>query len=97
MSYVSFEKGQKNRCEVAIMKNPTCIYEKGASNALLLHSTIRTILTEFRLVAVECISTSTHHVCFEAKSYLSRLERKPVLVVSDKVRHKPGYTITMDG
>ena len=74
------------------MKSPTCFYEKGASNALLLRSTIRKILTEFRLIAVECrcISTSTHHVCFEAKSYLSRLVRKPVLVVSDQDRHKPG-------
>ena len=79
------------------MKNPTCIYEKGASNALLMRSTIRTILTKFRLIAVECISTSTHHVCFEAKSYFSRLVRKPVLVVSDQVRHKPGCTITEDG
>ena len=81
------------------MKSPTCFYEKGASNALLLRSTIRAILTEFRLIALECrcISTSTHHVCFEEKSYLSRLVRKPVLVVSEKVRHKPGCTITMDG
>ena len=81
------------------MKSPTCFYEKGASNALLLRSTIRKILTEFRLIAVECrcISTSTHHVCFEAKSYFSRLVRKPVLMVSDQVRHKPDCTITEDG
>ena len=80
------------------MKSPTCFYEKGASNALLLRSTIHKILTEFRLLAVECrcISTSNHHVCFEAKSYLSRLVRKPVLVASDQVRHKPGCTITED-
>ena len=78
------------------MKNPTCIYEKGASNALLLRSTIRTLLTEFRLIAVECISKS-HHVGFVAKSYFSRLVRKPALVVSDQVRHKPGSTITEDG
>ena len=76
------------------MKSPTYFYEKGVSNALLLRSTIRTILTEFRLIAVECrcISTSTHQV-----SYLIRLVRKPVLVIFDKVRHKPGCTITMDG
>ena len=81
------------------MKSLTCFYEKGASNALLLHSTIRKILTEFRLIAVECrcISTRTQHVCFEAKSYYSRLVRIPVLVVSVQVRHKPGCTITEDG
>ena len=69
------------------MKSPTWIYEKGASNALLLRSTTLKILTEFRLIAVECrcISTSTHHVCFEEKSYFSRLVRKTVLVVSDQV------------
>ena len=72
---------------------------RGASNALLLRSTILKILTEFRLIAVECrcISTSTHHVSFEEKSYFSRLVRKPVLVISDQVRHKPGCTITEDG
>ena len=71
------------------MKSMSCFYEKGVSNAFLLRSTIRKILTEFRLIAVtcRCISTSTHHVCFEAKSYFSRLVRKPVLVVSDQVRH----------
>ena len=92
-----FLAGSKNRCEVGIMKSPTCFYEKGASNALLLRSTIRKILAEFRLIAVECrcISTSTHRVCFEAKSYFSRLVRKPVLVVSDHVRHKPDCTITV--
>ena len=81
------------------MKSPTCFYEKGASNALLLHYTILKILTEFRLIAVECrcISTSTHHVCFEEKSCFSRLVRKPVLVISDNVRHKPGSTTTEDG
>ena len=52
------------------MKSPTCFYEKGASNELLLRSTILKILTEFRLITVECrcILTSTH-VCFEEKSY----------------------------
>ena len=70
--YVTFEQDQKNRCEVGIMKSPTCLYEKGASNALLLRSTILKILTEFRLIAVECrcISTSTH-VFFEEKSVLA--------------------------
>ena len=73
------------------------LLQKGASNALLLRSTIRKILAEFRLIAVECrcISTSTHRVCFEAKSYFSRLVRKPVLVVSDQIRHKPDCTITV--
>ena len=76
------------------MKSPT-----GVANTLLMRSTIRTLLTEFRLIAVECrcIFTSTHNVCFEAKSYLSRLVRKSVLVVSDQVKHKPGCTITEDG
>ena len=80
------------------MKSPTCFYEKGAFNALLLRSTILKILTEFRLIAVECrcISTSTN-VCFEEKSHFSCLVRKPVLVVSDQVRHKPDCTITDDG
>ena len=81
------------------MKSRSCFYEKGVSNAFLLRSTIRKILTEFRLIAVacRCISTSTHHVCFEAKAYFSRLVRKPVLVASDQVRHKPGCTITENG
>ena len=75
MSLRKLLAGSKNRCEVGIMKSPTWFYEKGASNALLLRSTIRKILTEFRLihVAVECrcISTSTHHVCFGAKSFFT--------------------------
>ena len=79
------------------MKSPTCFYEKGASNMLLLRSTIRKILTEFRLIAVESASQRALHVCFEAKLYFSRLVRKPVLVVSDQVRHKPDCTITEDG
>ena len=81
------------------MKSPTCFYEKGTSNALLLRSTILKILTVFRLIAVECrcISTSTHHVWFEEKSHFSCLVRKPVLVVSDQVKHKPDCTITEDG